>query len=163
MSHDKVSTKVYLFNKDFNLLHKKEFDSPVKEMSYVKGVYYCRTDKVYCSEDFINWEVYDEGRSVPLYNQGNHVLAVKTDRLDYKFRPGKEIKIYCSSNGQQYSPVDYENRQIGHLSLCCDYFVSMKEGIRNQSEDEVSFSRDGIYWVDILLPEGEWDLNLFLN
>ncbi len=160
---------LYILNNDFSLNKKIEFDSYVRNMAYVDGVFYVKTSNraylnanvptatkddikeiVFSSTDLYTWMERHDLENVPLDN-GTNVITLK----------GEEI--YMFKNGGPTNPISYENLRVIDnsgpysdtasqqvLVIFGEYFCVVNND-ENNIYGDLWMSKDGVYFEPFIL------------
>lgn len=173
----KVETSpIYVLNDNFEIIGKSEFDNPVTAFSYVNGKFYIRTqdyvtnytgentdenmntgqpiNKIYVSEDAINWTVDETLREIPIYNGGRNIMSfdeghyIKNNNADYYY---EMMKKSVGNDLENMAEVKYEDKPLVKYGVIDGMYIS------HNSEDIEKFrvSLDGVYWFELAFPESE--------
>ena len=162
---------MFIYDNQFNLVKSHVFDGDVCDMSYCNQTYYVKignlADKdsytIYSSTDVDNWIAVDELSEVPITNN-NTVLLPEYERenmpvVTYTSRDTvKDVKLKTSS--AEYTFVNYETKTDNKLYVLDDIYaakMSLPDGIY------IGFSRDGVYFYKVKLPDDFIELSKRVN
>ena len=157
---------IYTFDENFNLVSEFQLDKPLTDFEYVDGVYYAETQEytqigttdyelknntIYYSYDAIDWQIDNERSSMPQSNGRNSLvfqgeLTKYINLSNYRF----EVKdMFIKKNNSDLTKVVQERPITCYYKAKGDIYVEM------QSDNSNTFriSRDGVYSVDIAIPE----------
>ena len=157
---------IYTFDENFNLVNEFQLDKPLTDFEYVDGVYYAETQEytqigttdyelknntIYYSYDAIDWQIDNEMSHMPQSNGRNTLvfqgkLTNYVNLSNYRF----EVKdMFIKKNNSDLTKVVQERPITCYYKAKGDIYVEM------QSDNSNTFriSRDGVYSVDIAIPE----------
>lgn len=157
---------IYILDENFNLVSEFQLDKPLTDFEYVDGVYYAETQEytqigttdyelknntIYYSYDAIDWQIDNERSSMPQSNGRNSLvfqgeLTKYINLSNYRF----EVKdMFIKKNNSDLTKVVQERPITCYYKAKGDIYVEM------QSDNSNTFriSRDGVYSVDIAIPE----------
>lgn len=136
-----LTGRVYLLDEGFHIQKSYNFNSYVYRLEQYDGVYYAQTGEGLYSTDFVNWKPLHY--PAPLV-AGDQALVLDGGTVARKNESGMYL-------------VDYERREVQDLRRAGDYFYYKKSWKQSsfdfETQNIVSFSRDGIYWFDAVLPD----------
>ena len=165
-THGPIIKPIYTFDENFNLVNEFQLDKPLTDFEYVDGVYYAETQEytqigttdyelknntIYYSYDAIDWQIDNERSSMPQSNGRNSLvfqgeLTKYINLSNYRF----EVKdMFIKKNNSDLTKVVQERPITCYYKAKGDIYVEM------QSDNSNTFriSRDGVYSVDIAIPE----------
>ena len=157
---------IYILDENFNLVSEFQLDKPLTDFEYVDGVYYAETQEytqigttdyelknntIYYSYDAIDWQIDNERSSMPQSNGRNSLvfqgeLTKYINLSNYRF----EVKdMFIKKINSDLTKVVQERPITCYYKAKGDIYVEM------QSDNSNTFriSRDGVYSVDIAIPE----------
>ena len=155
---------IYTFDENFNLVNEFQLDKPLTDFEYIDGVYYAETQEytklgpqeyeskntIYYSYDAIDWQIDNEMSHMPQSN-GRNSLAFQGELVNfiasnYRF----EVKdMFIEKNKSDLTKVVQER------PITCYYNAKGNIYVETQYDNSNTFriSRDGIYSVDVAIPE----------
>lgn len=132
--------KVYIFDKNMELISEHSFGKFVSNISYCDNVYFAETDKNYYSLDGLTWNEYDKTSRIPITN-GHSVASF-----------GERIEVSRTVFNGNFDTVVYETIKPDNPKNYADLFAYTLYDADN-SQMSVFVSKDAIYWEEIKLPE----------
>ena len=175
---------IAIFDLNFNYIRNIDFgDAYIVKMAYLDGVCYVTLSdsKTYRSSDLETWEELYDGIGIPLSN-GETTIYTTHIRKESAQRTGDLLfqqDPITAKNGQpdKFVAVDqldmqttdvygtffvnYDNRDAEKFAAFDDSTIEkMWEAEKNRREGKtfparLSFSKDGVYWATVTLPEGD--------
>ena len=167
---------------DYNLNHVKSVrdNGNIVDMSYVDGIYYYTSDenKTYRSTDLENWELVGENLGCPMKNS---LSTIYKTRYNLVQDPEKSSAYYSGTITTKNGAIDkdvvtegimlFGTRQFGDFYVAfdrktnndiCD--ISQVKGVDGAaldiyrdspvySQESIFFSKDGIYWATLEIPD----------
>lgn len=125
-------------------------------------------NKIYVSDDGLNWTIDESRQEIPLSNNGRNVLSFEKGLLKYEKSNGVYYTLYDMSVGnnldnmkkvvfeKQPLHIEYEKTFDKAYKVANDLYVSYQ--MDNEECFEVSL--DGVYWFQIEYPDFEQYENL---
>ena len=167
---------------DYNLNHVKSVrdNGNIVDMSYVDGIYYYTSDenKTYRSTDLENWELVGENLGCPMKNS---LSTIYKTRYNLVQDPEKSSAYYSGTITTKNGAIDkdvvtegimlFGTRQFGDFYVAFDrktnndiYDISQVKGVDGAaldiyrdspvySQESIFFSKDGIYWATLEIPD----------
>ena len=161
-----INRPLLIFDGNFELISKQEFEYPITAVSYVDGKYYAETKdysqykipydfepvkKVYVSEDGIDWNEDKTLSEAPIGSGKNKSLILVGELPDDDTRYTKKIMCVAEqADISDTSEVVFEKEQLRFYKLVDDIYISWGLGTE---ETNFQISLDGIYWLDINYPD----------
>lgn len=128
----KFYNKVYIFDKDFNLVSESEFEDYPTEIAYSSGKYYvCAGGKNYYSEDGVKWHSLSTV-NIPLQNGGTEISSTK-----YGY-------FFMSPKNMPFLKIDFEGSLPKYIEKCDNVFYYT-------DFDTLYLSDNGVYFEKINL------------
>jgi len=140
-----ASGNIEIYDEGFNHIKSVALNNYILQMSYVDEKCYILTNsnEVFSSSDFENW-IKEGETELPLSNGTTKIyktLTKATSGYDYIH----DVKSVINKNAKK--EVLYENWKGNKVDLNSGMYIRF-------DEKTASFSKDGVYWKDIILPLG---------
>jgi hypothetical protein len=166
---------VYIYNADYELIHTHRFDGYVRKVSYANGKMYAQifgvsivdagssmqstayNEKVYSSANGIDWELESDMKGVPVATGGRRLpVGMTTSWYDYYYKP-PHIDLSLWLNADTNKSLVFEKHNKNELLKVGKYFCTFSDWVEDEAnKSAVSFSKNGVYWVDVRLPDGQF-------
>ena len=182
-----ANNPIYVLNNNFEIIGETNFDELVTAFSYVNNKFYVRTqdyltnctienngytadkvigqpiNKIYVSDDGVNWSIDERLQEIPLSNNGCNILAFNKGMLEISSYTFSDILV--GSNLNNLNQVIFEREPLHIAYKESDkkaYKVANELYVSYQMDNEECFevSLDGVYWFQIEYPQIESDESL---